>query len=100
MTTKTPGKTPHEQERAAMPSQQDMQMAYRAHTLAQMLYGQLAMTHPWIGPAYPPSPYDFLSGPQMSPWAAQWPPMWGAGPMDPWAGPFPQTFGFHGFPHR
>lgn len=48
MTTKTP---PQKQEQ---PPVDETRMAYEAHTLARMLYGQLAMTHPWTMTAYPP----------------------------------------------
>jgi len=99
MTTKHTGKIPEEQQRAA-PSQSDMQLAYQAHTLAQMLYGQLAMTHSWIGQAQPPLTYEPWTGPQFMPWAAQWPPVWGAVPMDPTIHQVPPMTGFHGFPYR
>ena len=41
MTTKTDAKTPPKQS-ASMPSQQEVQAAYQCHTLAQVLYGQIA----------------------------------------------------------
>lgn len=100
MTNKPPGKVQDAPRRAETPSQQEMQMAYHAHTLAQALYGQLAMTHPFIGQAYPQMPQQPFVGQQMTPWAMQWPPMWGAGPMDPVPGPFPHVSAFYGFPHR
>lgn len=101
MTTKNPGKVQQEPRRAQAPSAQDLQMAYHAHTLAQALYGQLAMTYyPWIGQAPPPAPHASFVGPQLAPWAMQWPPMWGAGPFDPVMGPGPQMSSLHGFPNR
>jgi hypothetical protein len=99
MTTKTTGKPPQQPQRAA-PSQQVMQQAYQAHTLAQMLYGQLAMSQPWIGQVHTPPSYEPWTGPQFVPWAAPWPPVWGAGPMGPMDHPVPPMTGFHGFPYR
>jgi hypothetical protein len=78
-----------------------MQAAYQAHTLAQMLYGQLATSHPWRFPTSPLgmqhrppdfqpqgwSPYPFgaataqgCQGPlhyHSVPWGAAWPQMYG-----------------------
>jgi len=47
MTNKTPAKEDR-------PPIDETRMAYEAHTLAQMLYGQLAMTQHWTTTAYPP----------------------------------------------
>lgn len=48
MPTKTTPKSRRQPQEAARPSRQDVQLAYQVHTLASMLYGQLAATHPWI----------------------------------------------------
>ena len=50
-------KTPPKQDR---PPVDETRMAYEAHTLAQMLYGQLAMTHSWTMNTLPPG----VHGPQ------------------------------------
>jgi len=47
MTTKTAEKTPP-QPSATTAAQQEVQAAYHCHTLAQILYGQIAATHPWL----------------------------------------------------
>jgi hypothetical protein len=60
MTTKTAGKTPKGQPDIG-PAQPDLQAAYQVHTLAQMLYGQLATTHPWIQPTWPTPGVDPLA---------------------------------------
>ena len=45
-------KTPQQPQSADAkpPTAEEMQTAYRAHTLAQLLYGRVAATHPWIAP--------------------------------------------------
>lgn len=30
------------------PTQEELRTALEVHTLAQMLYGQIAVTHPWV----------------------------------------------------
>jgi hypothetical protein len=80
MTIKTPGKNPQEQPDVG-PSQQDLQAAYQVHTLAHMLYGQLATIYPWpqlqpflpVPPmAAPPMMGLGATGPQMGPMAMPW----------------------------
>ena len=51
--TKNTGKAPQAGPSIG-PTEQELQAAYQVHTLAQMLYGQLAMTHPWIA-SMPPT---------------------------------------------
>ena len=68
-------KTPHKQ---GPPPVDQTRMAYEAHTLAQMLYGQLAVTHPWsvtpsafqVHDPFPQQPFPNTM-PQMtwSPWS-------------------------------
>jgi hypothetical protein len=90
MTTKLPGRHPQEQSESG-PAQQDLNTAYQVHTLAQILYGQMAATYPWIlgtaqpaflplgGPAMPAAMGASVYGPAANPpMAAQaWPGAWG-----------------------
>lgn len=46
---------------SAAPPQEQMQKAYQVHTLAQMLYGQMAGAQPWF--TYPGVQAGFLSAP-------------------------------------
>jgi hypothetical protein len=80
--TKTSGKIHPEGQPSAGPSQEEIRTAYEIHTLSQMLYGQLAMTHPWL--AMPP----VHGGPGM----------WNAGSVSQ---PItaPQMFGMEMYPH-
>lgn len=106
MTTKTPGKN-HQEQPDSGPSQQELQAAYQVHTLANMLYGQLTATYPWI-PLQPPmsaSPMAMptmgmgaggpMAGPPVTPWtqtSAVGPMVGPTGPASyPWAG-----YGFYG----
>lgn len=54
MTTKTPGKASQGQPETDR-SQQELQVALQVHTLAQMLYSQMASAYPWMQ-AQPPMP--------------------------------------------
>lgn len=99
MTIKTPGR-PQEQPDSG-PAQQDLQAAYQVHTLAHMLYGQLAAAYPWtqLQPqAAPPPPGTGAPGFQMGPtmpWTQTQAYGYPTGPVGPpsypWAG-----FGFYG----
>lgn len=119
MTTKHTGKAHEQQQKAATPSARDMQMAHHAHTLAQMLYGQLATTQPWMAPMRTPSPMtpeSGMFGTHVTPWTAHGSPYWGAGPMfgpqidprttpltgpmaGPMTGPFAYMSWLQRFPH-
>jgi hypothetical protein len=68
-TTKTTEKT---SARRPEPSAEEVQAAYQCHTLAQILYGRIAATHPWL-----------LEAPR----APSWP--MGAIPVPPWMRPRP-----------
>jgi hypothetical protein len=85
-TNKTMGRGPQDKPEAGL-SQQDLQAAQYAHTLAHLLYGQLAATYPWI------QPYAYTPGmPMTAPLAA--PPMTmapGMGMYGPMMGPQPTT---------
>ena len=98
MTTKKTVASAEAPSRAAGPSQNELLAAYQAHTLAQMLYGQFLITHPWIGQAYGP-PQGEPWGVGVTPWAGFPPPLWGAGPV-PIPGPRCEFPGFGGFPRR
>jgi hypothetical protein len=82
MTIKTPGRNPQEQPDVG-PSQQELQAAYQVHTLAHMLYGQLATIYPWtqLQPFMPAPP---MAAPMMGPG------LFGAG-MGPMPTPWTQT---------
>lgn len=78
MTTKTAGKAPRGRPNVG-PSQDDLQAAYRVHTLANMLYGHMVATYPWVG-AQPQmmgmATFDPTMGQMATPWAYQWPVAW------------------------
>ena len=65
----------------------EIQTAYQIHTLAQILYGQIASAQPWAPPVAP------LQGYGPAPYFEAAAPSWiGAGGMPPWSGPgFPQV---------
>jgi hypothetical protein len=49
MSSKAPGKEqPSSPARGGAPAPEDIRTAYEAHTLAQMVYGHLTTTHPWL----------------------------------------------------
>ena len=79
--TKTTGKTDPEGQPSAGPSQDEIRNAYEIHTLAQMLYGQLAMTHPWIATMPPARGFDSVASFQPMPWTQGGPGMWNVGPV-------------------
>ena len=87
--TKTTGKTDPEGQPGAGPSQDEIRNAYEIHTLAQTLYGQLAMTHPWIATMPPARGFDPVQG---------GPGMWNVGPVSQ---PFtvPHMIGLEMYPH-
>lgn len=98
MTTKTAGR----KERAAppvAPGQDTLQAAYQAHTLAQMLYGHLAMIQPWTTANPPGAGFDpaqsFVAGPTVPGWHGTWgPPQMRGGPL---TSPFLAPYGMPGF---
>lgn len=56
MTKPTPQSEPQVKTARSQPSAkpQDLQIAYQCHTLAQLVFGQLAATYPWLAtPVYP-----------------------------------------------
>lgn len=102
MTTKTAGKTPKGEPEVG-PTQPELQAAYQIHTLAQMLYGQLATAHPWMQPTWPTATVDPLVGqPPMSWHQPHWTQGWhgyGFNPMSqfgPMGHPFPGPAHFFG----
>jgi hypothetical protein len=48
MNIKTEKKTQTEHERPPVPSPEEIRAAYESHTLAQMLYAQIAAHRPWL----------------------------------------------------
>jgi hypothetical protein len=82
----------------ATPPQEQMQAAYQVHTLAQMLYGQMAGSQPCM--THPAMQAGFRSAP--SPGAPGWMTVWSVAPwapsqarvmtpfMPPEFGPFPR----------
>lgn len=73
MTTKVPH-APHRTGEAVASSTEDLRAAYQAHTLVQMMYGQMALAHPWeVSQQYSLGPLSSYEPPLMSeatPWAA------------------------------
>lgn len=77
MTTKTASSEHSTPAGKATPlPQQDVQVAYRVHTLVHLLYGQMVANHPWmvVPPHY--ATCDPRTGPTVTP-GAGWPAMWG-----------------------
>jgi hypothetical protein len=77
---------------AARPTQDEIQAAYQVHTLAQMLYGRMAMTHPWLGSSLPVS-----GAPQTCQGFHGYHAFQEAPPTTPWTMPYqgyPITWGF------
>ena len=69
---------------------EDLRVAYEVHTLAQLLYGELAATHPWLVQppvptpmAAPQDPYAVWPTPAVGTWPAAWPAVWGH-PLQGW----------------
>lgn len=78
MTTKSTGKGPQQRQQPVGPTQEDVRTAYQVHTLAQVLYGHLATTHPWIHPTPIMPGYDpRMTMPTNPPPIRGWPGMWG-----------------------
>jgi len=76
MTTKSAGKQPPPASFDA-PSPDDLRAVYEVHTLAQMLYGHLATTHPWLGAqpmGYGSEPFGRPFDPRTT---HEWPVSWG-----------------------
>lgn len=92
MTTKTTGKPPQAEPNVG-PSQQELQAAYRVHTLAHMLYGQLATIHPWVQHHPPmgavdPAMMGYGAMPGFQSWPGTYNPVGRMGPPSyPWMGP-------------
>lgn len=63
MTTKSPGKTEPAAQSTAGIRNEETKAAYLAHTLAHMLYGHLAATHPWLAT----NPYQAQATPYTMP---------------------------------
>jgi len=85
MTTKNPGKPPVEHHGpVAGPAPADMRAAYEIHTLAQMMYGQIARTNPWMSPMSPMTGHDPYTSHSQAHWTPQWPVAWNA--WTPWWG--------------
>jgi hypothetical protein len=73
MTTAKTENKGHVSESEEAPRQADLRVAYEIHTLAQMMYGEMARAHPWVTP---PSPLvSFEATQNRSPFMAT-----GAGP--------------------
>jgi hypothetical protein len=68
-TTKTTEKT---SARRPEPSAEEVQAAYQCHTLAQILYGRIAATHPWLLQA-PRAPWWPTGAVHVPPWSRTWP---------------------------
>lgn len=90
MTTTAEKSKPHKNE---TPSHEDVQAAYECHTLALILYGQIAALHPWVvAPpcGSPPMPGPYATDPHLQPMAgpmtAPWAPSWSDIPMHPLQG--------------
>jgi hypothetical protein len=87
-TNKPTGRNPQERPDAGA-VQQDLQAAHYAHTLAHLLYGQLAATYPWIHPyalmhgVPAPMPMQMPAPMTMAPGMAMYGPM-GPQPTVPW----------------
>ena len=87
--------------------QEQMELAYQAHTLAQMLYGHLSVSNPWaacssVWPASPQmhTPVHWMQGVDPAAGGAGWMggtvPTWPS-PQPPVLGPF-MNVGFGPFP--
>jgi hypothetical protein len=60
-TTKTEKTGPAIQSKEG-PKQADLRVAYEVHTLAQMLYGEMARAHPWVPPPSPLIHFEAAKG--------------------------------------
>ena len=79
MTNKATGKEQAPPLRADAPGPEDLRTAYQVHTLAQMLYGHLATSHPWVSATPSSWGYDPLRTPYVAPTPVTqaWPGAWG-----------------------
>ena len=64
-TIKTETKPRETRTKQEAPKQEDLQIAFEIHTLAQILYSELATPYPWMTPGRAPSAFHTPS-PQMS----------------------------------
>lgn len=82
MTTKTTGKEqPSSPPRGGAPLPDDVRTAYEVHTLAQILYGHLTTTHPWLTAQSGAYGYGYGPGnPVPHPAAQGWIGSWGYPP--------------------
>lgn len=72
MTTKTAEKPKSERERPTVHSPEEIHAAYECHTLAQMLYGQIAANRPWLLQT-PETACGPMVGFGATPWTRAWP---------------------------
>lgn len=82
-TTTTTTKTGATETPGEKTSPELMHTAYQIHTLAQIVRGEIAATHPWVTPVIPPAGFE--------PTAAWMPPI-GAAPMPSWGMTTPWTW--------
>lgn len=75
MTTKNTATKPKARAQEHGPSREDLETAYRLHTLAQIVYGQLAVAHPWTVQA---PVLDPAVGRGQTPWMGAGPGTWNA----------------------
>ena len=73
---KTKNEVKFERPMAGGPSPYELRTALEVHTLAQMLYGQITHSHPWIAyggfPPYGPVAMHEPQGPPWSPFPEWW----------------------------
>ena len=81
-TTKTEGKKADIGTKHDAPTE-ELQLAYEIHTLAQMIYGEMAMANPWVHPAPPLAGFE-----PSTPWMAPEAP----GSAMPWSAPTPWSW--------
>ncbi len=75
------------------PTAEELRTALEVHTLAQMLYGQIAASHPWLAygswaPHGPLGIHEPMPGPTTIPgppaWGGSWVHPYAAGPVAGW----------------
>ena len=71
MTTKATEKAQPREEPYARHSQEAMRAAYQCHTLAQMIFSQIAATRPWLLHATRPPNWP-MAGSGPAPWTGTW----------------------------
>ena len=78
MTNKATGKEQAPPVRTDAVAPEDLRTAYQVHTLAQVLYGHLATSHPWFSTAPGSWGYDPLGTPYAAPTPVTpaWPGAW------------------------